>query len=77
MCGIVGYIGERDCSEVLLNALSKLEYRGYDSAGIAVFENDEIHVEKAKGELKNLKENIVDETGLKKLDALLINYFGE
>ena len=59
MCGIVGYIGERDCSEVLLNALSKLEYRGYDSAGIAVFENNEIHVEKAKGELKNLRE-IVD-----------------
>ena len=59
MCGIVGYIGERDCSEVLLNALSKLEYRGYDSAGIAVFEDGEIHVEKAKGELKNLKE-IVD-----------------
>ena len=60
MCGIVGYIGERDCSEVLLNALSKLEYRGYDSAGIAVFEDGEIHVEKAKGELKNLKE-IVDQ----------------
>ena len=40
MCGIVGYIGERDCTEVLLNSLSKLEYRGYDSAGIAVFENE-------------------------------------
>ena len=58
MCGIVGYVGERDCSEVLLNALSKLEYRGYDSAGIAVFENDEIFVEKAKGELKNLREKL-------------------
>ncbi len=55
MCGIVGYAGERDCTEVLLNALSKLEYRGYDSAGIAVFENNQITVEKSKGELKNLR----------------------
>lgn len=55
MCGIVGYAGERDCTEVLLNALSKLEYRGYDSAGIAVFENNRITVEKSKGELKNLR----------------------
>ena len=37
MCGIVGYVGPKDCSEVLVNALTKLEYRGYDSAGIAVF----------------------------------------
>ena len=48
MCGIVGYIGERDCTEVLLNSLSKLEYRGYDSAGIAVFENGNITVEKLR-----------------------------
>ncbi len=58
MCGIVGYIGERDCTEVLLDALSKLEYRGYDSAGIAVFEDGEITVEKSKGELKNLRDKI-------------------
>ena len=45
MCGIVGYVGERDCTDVLLDSLSKLEYRGYDSAGIAVFENGEITVE--------------------------------
>ena len=37
MCGIVGYVGARDCSDVLVSALTKLEYRGYDSAGIAVF----------------------------------------
>lgn len=54
MCGIVGYIGEKDCTNVLIDALSKLEYRGYDSAGIAVFENGEIKVEKAKGRLENL-----------------------
>lgn len=60
MCGIVGYAGDRDCTEVLLNALSKLEYRGYDSAGIAVFENGQISVEKSKGELKNLRQKIED-----------------
>lgn len=54
MCGIVGYVGYRDCSDVLVDALSKLEYRGYDSAGIAVFENDEIKVAKSKGRLKDL-----------------------
>ncbi len=44
MCGIVGYVGPRDCTEVLVSALKKLEYRGYDSAGIAVFENGKIEV---------------------------------
>ncbi len=46
MCGIVGYVGPRDCTEVLVSALKKLEYRGYDSAGIAVFENGKIEVAK-------------------------------
>ena len=54
MCGIVGYVGDRDCADVLVDALSKLEYRGYDSAGIAVFEKGTIKVEKSKGRLANL-----------------------
>lgn len=54
MCGIVGYVGDRDCAEVLVDALSKLEYRGYDSAGIAVVEKGVIKVEKCKGRLANL-----------------------
>ncbi len=54
MCGIVGYVGYRDCTDVLVDALSKLEYRGYDSAGIAVFENEEIKVAKSKGRLADL-----------------------
>lgn len=58
MCGIVGYAGGRDCTDVLLNSLSKLEYRGYDSAGIAVFEGGKIQVEKSKGELQNLRNKI-------------------
>ena len=54
MCGIVGYVGPRDCSDVLISALTKLEYRGYDSAGIAVFENGKIEVAKSKGRLSDL-----------------------
>ena len=49
MCGIVGYIGSRTASEVILDGLERLEYRGYDSAGIAVFGEDGLMVEKKKG----------------------------
>ncbi len=55
MCGIVGYTGYRDCADVLVESLSKLEYRGYDSAGIAVFENGKIITEKSQGRLDNLR----------------------
>ena len=58
MCGIVGYIGKRNCTDVLLDTLSKLEYRGYDSAGIAVFEDGRIKVEKCQGKLTNLIEKM-------------------
>lgn len=62
MCGIVGYVGTKDCSEVLVNALSKLEYRGYDSAGIAVFSDGEIKTVKTKGKLDDLR-NKLQEVG--------------
>lgn len=58
MCGIVGYVGKNDCSEVLVSALSKLEYRGYDSAGIAVFDSGSVNVIKAEGRLKNLEDKM-------------------
>lgn len=59
MCGIVGYVGARDCSDVLVSALTKLEYRGYDSAGIAVFDEDNnIKTVKTKGKLKDLVEKL-------------------
>lgn len=58
MCGIVGYVGTRDCSDVLVSALTKLEYRGYDSAGIAVFENGEIKTVKTQGKLADLKNKL-------------------
>ena len=53
MCGIVGYVGAKECTAILVNSLTKLEYRGYDSAGIAVFEGDRIKTVKAKGKLKD------------------------
>ena len=62
MCGIVGYVGEKEATPVLINALKKLEYRGYDSAGIAVLGDEDIVVRKAKGALKFLEEKSANET---------------
>lgn len=68
MCGIVGYIGNSDAKEILLKGLEKLEYRGYDSAGIAVENNSGIQVFKEKGRIADLRavvdQNVFAQTGI-------------
>ena len=61
MCGIIGYIGEKNPVDILINGLKSLEYRGYDSAGIALKEKDEIEIIKSVGKIVNLEEKIKDE----------------
>ncbi len=58
MCGIVGYIGTKTAPEILISGLEKLEYRGYDSAGIATIFEDELHCIRAKGKLYNLRSKV-------------------
>ncbi len=56
MCGIVGYIGKAQAAPILLDGLAKLEYRGYDSAGISIFDGENIQTVKTKGKIKDLRE---------------------
>ncbi len=56
MCGIVGYIGKADAAKVLINGLRRLEYRGYDSAGVAILDKGQILVAKAPGKVAKLSE---------------------
>ncbi len=58
MCGIVGYIGKKDIKEILINGLSELEYRGYDSAGIAILQNSSLSIFKSVGKLSNLIDKV-------------------
>ena len=58
MCGIFGYIGPRDACSVIIKGLKRLEYRGYDSAGIALYDGKGIYVSKIKGKVNDLEEKI-------------------
>ena len=62
MCGIVGYIGNNEKKEIILDGLQELEYRGYDSAGIAIIENSQLRNFKAVGKLQNLRDKTKDYT---------------
>ena len=69
MCGITGYIGQEQAAPILIEGLSKLEYRGYDSAGIAVYGNGRINIAKAKGRLAVLQD-------LVKADSSIVGTLG-
>ena len=55
MCGIIGYIGDREAPEIILEGLKRLEYRGYDSSGIAVIRDGELQIRRFEGKIKSLR----------------------
>src|SRR6476660_7711727 len=60
MCGIVGYVGPREAEPILVEGLHRLEYRGYDSAGLATLTGDRLHLRKRAGRLQNLVRHLRD-----------------
>ena len=60
MCGIIGYKGKKHPKEILLSGLKNLEYRGYDSAGIALKDESNIQIIKSVGKISNLEENVAN-----------------
>src|SRR6185436_16806570 len=60
MCGIVGYVGHRPCLSILVEGLKRLEYRGYDSAGVAIQSNGDLRVVKSVGKIKNLEQRLLE-----------------
>src|SRR3712207_4019921 len=63
MCGIIGYVGSRECRDLLLQGLQRLEYRGYDSAGLSLVTNGSIDSIHAVGNLQNLRDAVASQNG--------------
>src|SRR5215213_11402476 len=61
MCGIVGYVGQQDAVDVVLDGLRRLEYRGYDSAGVAIVADDTVQVRRKAGKLANLEKMLAEQ----------------
>ena len=61
MCGITCYIGHRDAYPIIINGLQRLEYRGYDSAGIALYDGNDVNVSKTKGKVSDLIDRVKEE----------------
>ena len=57
MCGVMGYVGKSASAKFFLQGLKRLEYRGYDSSGIAMLADDDIHIQRAQGKLSKLEDN--------------------
>ena len=62
MCGIVGYIGEKDAYPILMKGLKRLEYRGYDSAGVALLHDGELNLYKCKGKVSDLENHVANQS---------------
>ena len=65
MCGIVGYVGEKDATPIILEGLKKLEYRGYDSAGIAVLSDGKIDIRRDSGKITHLEALVKEKTTIR------------
>jgi glucosamine--fructose-6-phosphate aminotransferase (isomerizing) len=64
MCGIVGYIGKRQAYPVIIKGLQRLEYRGYDSAGVVLYHDNELNLSKTKGKVSDLDQKAKSEISL-------------
>lgn len=82
MCGIVGYVGKENAIDKLIKGLKTLEYRGYDSAGVAILQSKKINTVKDKGRISNLEmilntQDLIGNTGIATLDGLLMVFLAK